>query len=58
MNLKGGLQVLQALQSGSADAMMNESAEAGSPRNIRAIGAVAFQEDNISGTSAILYIGG
>jgi hypothetical protein len=57
MNLKGGLQVLQALQSGSADAMMNAS-EGGSLRNIRAIGAVAFQEDNMSGTSAILYIGG
>ena len=55
MNLKGGLQALQALQSGSADALMNPS-EGGSPRNIRAIGTVAFQEDNVSGSSTILYI--
>ncbi|MBA3451286.1 MAG: DUF3352 domain-containing protein [Chloroflexia bacterium] len=30
----------------------------GDPRNIRALGAVAFQEDNVMGASAILYIAG
>ncbi len=39
-------------------AMATPSAGSGSPRNLRALGSVSFQEGNISGSSTILYIDG
>ena len=53
LNLIG---TLQAMGESGPQAMVTPVAEGNSPRNIRALGAVSFQEGNISGSSAILYI--
>ena len=43
---------------GQSPAAATPVVDAESLRNLRAIGAVSFQEGNVSGSSAILYIGG
>jgi hypothetical protein len=54
LNLIGMLEAMGVAD--TPETMATPVAETGSPRNIRALASVSFQEGNVSGSSAILYI--
>jgi hypothetical protein len=54
MNLIGMLEAMGIAD--TPESMATPVAETGSPRNIRALATVSFQEGNVSGSSTILYI--